>query len=397
MDDRELEALLTDIESDRAERKSSLSDKDRVAEAICAFANDLPDNRMPGVFFVGARDDGSCARLPITDRLLLELAGIRSEGNIQPMPSMVVQKRMIRGCELAVVVVQPSDAPPVRYYGQVWVRVGPRRAIASAEEERRLSEKRRARDLPFDIRSLPSASLDDLDLEFSFRDYLAKALSRDVLEQNQRSTVHQLTSLRLATAEDPPIPTVLGVLVTGKDPAGFIPGAYVQFLRIDGTELTDPIKDASEIGGPLAEVLRTLDEKLHAHISVARDLTSQPVEVRSPEYPINALRQLLYNAVLHRTYEGTNAPVRVSWFSDRIEILSPGGPYGLVNLDNFGLPGIADYRNPHLAEAMKNLGYVQKFGVGIAIARAELAKNGNPPPEFRPESSYVLVTVRGRS
>ncbi|MEK7753840.1 MAG: RNA-binding domain-containing protein, partial [Acidobacteriota bacterium] len=364
MDDRELEALLTDIESDRAERKSSSSDKDRVAEAICAFANDLPNNRMPGVVFVGARDDGSCARLPITDRLLLELAAIRSEGNIQPMPSMVVQKRMVRGCELAVVVVHPSDAPPVRYYGQVWVRVGPRRAIASAEEERRLSEKRRARDLPFDIRSLPSASLDDLDLEFSFRDYLAKALSRDVLEQNQRSPVHQLTSLRLATAEHPPIPTVLGVLVTGKDPAGFIPGAYVQFLRIDGTELTDPIKDASDIGGPLAEALRTLDEKLHAHISVARDLTSQPFEVRSPEYPINALRQLLYNAVLHRTYEGTNAPVRVSWFSDRIEILSPGGPYGLVNLDNFGRPGIADYRNPHLAEAMKNLGYVQKFGVG---------------------------------
>jgi ATP-dependent DNA helicase RecG len=97
MDDRELEALLTDIESDRAERKSSLSFKDRVAEAICAFANDLPDNRMPGVVFVGARDDGSCARLPITDRLLQELAAIRSEGNIQPMPSIVVQKRMIRG------------------------------------------------------------------------------------------------------------------------------------------------------------------------------------------------------------------------------------------------------------------------------------------------------------
>jgi ATP-dependent DNA helicase RecG len=397
MDDRELEALLTDLESDRVERKESLAHKDRVAQAICAFANDLPNHRMPGVAFIGASDDGSCAGLPITDRLLLDLAAIRSDGNIQPLPSMVVQKRMIGGCELAVVIVQPSDAPPVRYRGQVWVRVGPRRARASAEEERRLSEKRRARDLPFDIRPLPSASLDDLDLEASFRNYLAAALSRDVLEQNQRSAVHQLTSLRLATAEDPPIPTILGVLVTGKDPTGFIPGAYVQFLRIDGTELTDPIKDASDIGGPLAEMLKALDEKLHAHISVAVDLTSQPVEIRSPEYPINALRQLLYNAVLHRTYEGTNAPVRMSWFSDRIEILSPGGPYGLVNLGNFGLPGIADYRNPHLAEAMKNLGFVQKFGVGIALARAELARNGNPPPEFRPENSYVLVTVRGRS
>ncbi len=397
MNDRELEELLTDLESDRAERKESLAHKDRVAQAICAFANDLPDNQAPGAVFIGASDDGSCAGLPITDGLLRDLAAIRSDGNIQPLPSMSVQKRTIRGCELAVVIVQPSDAPPVRYRGQVWVRVGPRRAIASAEEERRLSEKRRARDLPFDIHPLPSASLTDLDLEFFRKVYLPSCVAPEILEQNQRGVEEQLASLRLIARDGTAAPTVLGILAIGKDPTAFLPGAYVQFLRIDGTELTDPIKDAADIGGPLAEALRTLDEKLHAHISVARDLTSQPVEVRSPEYPITALRQLLYNAVLHRTYEGTNAPVRVSWFSDRIEILNPGGPYGLVNLHNFGHPGIADYRNPHLAEAMKNLGFVQKFGVGIAIARAELAKNGNPAPEFRVESTHVLVTVRGRA
>ena len=58
---------------------------------------------------------------------------------------------------------------------------------------------------------------------------------------------------------------------------------------------------------------------------------------------------------------------------------SPGGPFGQVNRQNFGRPGITDYRNPHLAEAMKNLGYVQRFGIGIQLARSELQKNGNPP------------------
>jgi ATP-dependent DNA helicase RecG len=99
---------------------------------------------------------------------------------------------------------------------------------------------------------------------------------------------------------------------------------------------------------------------------------------------------------MHRTYEATHAPVRVHWFTDRIEVLSPGGPYGVVSKENFGTPGVADYRNPHVAEAMKVLGYVQRFGVGIPIAREEMRKNGNPPPEFTIEAAHVLVTLRRR-
>src|SRR5438128_7258056 len=67
MDDRELEILLQDLESDRVERKSSIAERDKIRQAICAFANDLPDHRQPGVVFVGLNDDGSCAHLAITE------------------------------------------------------------------------------------------------------------------------------------------------------------------------------------------------------------------------------------------------------------------------------------------------------------------------------------------
>lgn len=86
--------------------------------------------------------------------------------------------------------------------------------------------------------------------------------------------------------------------------------------------------------------------------------------------------------------------MRVSWFDDRIEILSPGGPYGVVTPETLGEPGLADYRNPNLAEALRVLGFVQRYGVGIATARRELERNGNPPPEFRAEPTYVGVIVR---
>ncbi len=140
-------------------------------------------------------------------------------------------------------------------------------------------------------------------------------------------------------------------------------------------------------------MLREIDEILQLNIAITSDLTAQPIEIRQPDYPIVALQQLIRNAVMHRSYEETNAPVRISWFGDRIEIHSPGGAFGQVNSQNFGT-GITDYRNPHLAEAMKNLGYVQRFGIGIPTAQKQLEKNGNPPAEFSVYDSSILVIVR---
>jgi ATP-dependent DNA helicase RecG len=395
MEDRELAALLEDLESDRIERKESTSDGKKIRQAICAFANDLPNYKKPGVLFIGVKDDGTCADLSISDNLLLNLANIRDDGKILPFPVLQVSKRTIDGCELAVVIVEPSDAPPVRLDGRTYIRVGPRRGTATAEEERRLNEKRRARDLPFDLRPFISATVDDLNLEFFQREYLSSALAPEVLEENQRSLAQQLTSLRFTTPEPDSYPTSLGILVTGKEPRQFIPGFYIQFVRFDGTELTDPIVDRKEISGALIDLLRYIDEVIQANISTASDISAQPLEIKQPNYPIVALQQLVRNAVMHRSYEETNAPVRVYWFNDRIEIQNPGGLFGQVNRQNFGR-GVTDYRNPHLAEAMKTLGYVQRFGIGIPTAQKELQKNGNPPAEFTIEDSYISVTIRSK-
>ena len=108
----------------------------------------------------------------------------------------------------------------------------------------------------------------------------------------------------------------------------------------------------------------------------------------------NSKRAFWMNCIIRLSLR--NAPVRIYWFSDRIEIQNPGGPFGQVNRSNFGTPGITDYRNPHIAEAMKNLGYVQRFGIGISLAQKELRNNGNPPAEFQAEDTYVLVILRKR-
>ena len=394
MTDQELEQLLDDLESDRVERTESTTDGEKFRQAVCAFANDLPDHRTAGVLFVGVDKRGQPTGVSITDQLLQNLASMRGDGNILPFPSLDVQKRNLKGRDVAVVLVRPSDSPPVRFKGTVWIRSGPRRGIANPEDERRLNEKRRFRDLPPDIRPIRAAGLESLDELLFRRTYLPSAVSAEVLEQNTRSAEHQYVAAKFAHPGPPVCSTLLGILAVGKSPTDWVPGAYVQFLRIDGTTLGDPVKDSREIRGPLPDLLDEIEDVLKVNIQTAIDITSGPVEVRKPDFPLVAIQQIVRNALLHRTYENTNAPVRLYWFSDRVEIQSPGGPYGQVTKENFGQPGAYDYRNPNLAAVMKELGYVQRFGYGLALARQEMARNGNPPPEFQVEDSYVGVILR---
>ena len=396
--DEQLTALLTELESDRVERKESFSGDapEKVREAICAFANDLSGHNEPGVVFIGIKDKGGSSGIAITDKLLLDLANIRSDGNILPLPSMLVEKRTLGGLELAVITVTPSDAPPVKHKGRIWIRTGPRRGIASAQDERILNERRRHKDLPFDLQPVSFARLTDLDRTTFETEYLPNAFSRDAIEANHRSYEERLSACRMIESVDTPIPTVLGCLVLGSRPRDLIPCGYIQFLRIGGQHLDAPIVDEAAIDGRLGDVLRKVDEKIKAHISTAVDFQSGAKESRRPDYPMVALQQLIRNAIMHRTYENTNSPIRITWFNDRIEIFNPGGPYGIVTRANFGQPGVTDYRNPNLAEAIKVLGYVQRFGVGIATARRLLEDNGNGAPEFTPLDNSVLAIVRSQ-
>jgi len=141
MDNPALESLLRDPESPSSERKQSFSDADRVCQAICAYSNDMTGSKQPGYIFIGAKDDGSPSGLPITDKLLLDLIALRSDGRILPQPRMVVEKRTLLGAEMAVIEVFPADLPPVRFKGVVWIGVGPRRDRANEAEERALSER----------------------------------------------------------------------------------------------------------------------------------------------------------------------------------------------------------------------------------------------------------------
>lgn len=393
--DEQLLQIISAGESDRVEFKESLAGESpkRIREAICAFANDLPDHRKPGYIVIGVNDGGEFAGITVTDEMILQLADMKSDGHILPPPSMTVEKRVLEGRQVALATVQVSDSPPVRCRGVIRIRTGSRRDIATGQDERILNERRARGFSSFDVEPIPTAGLTDLDLIRFRYEYLEKAFSQEVLSTNERSIEEQLAATKMIASADKPIATVLGILTIGKSPQDYLPGAYIQFLRIAGNKWGDDVVDSEAIQGTFSDVLRRVNEKLQAHNRLAVDFLSGPVERRTGTYPVEALLQFINNAVMHRIYEGTNTPVRVYWFNDFIEIMSPGGPYGQVTIENFGQQ-VTDYRNRNLADAMRTLGFVQQFGFGIPAAKGLLRDAGNPEPIFNVDNNFVSVIVK---
>lgn len=123
MTEAEVKSLMTNLESDRIERTTSFRES-KLAEAVCAFANDLPNHRQPGYILLGVDDDGRVANISIGDEQLQQVGNVRSNGNVLPQPYLTVSPVFrIDGGDVVVVTVYPADFPPVRYRGRVHVRL----------------------------------------------------------------------------------------------------------------------------------------------------------------------------------------------------------------------------------------------------------------------------------
>ncbi|MDP2286697.1 MAG: ATP-binding protein [Pseudohongiella sp.] len=314
----ELAELMADLESDRIERTESTNNTDKFSQAVCAFANDLPNHKQPGYLVIGVDKFGVPTGLDVTEKLL---ANARS-----------------------------FDTSPIR-----------------------------------------DAAMSDLSASL-FQAYRQEVIDPEVIEANHRSLEDQLASLRFYDSRHH-VPTVAGLLLFGKNPRYYLPGAYIQFLRLPGTTLTERPDDEAEISGDLLSVLRELDARIKVNNITKPVAVSTLRETSLSAYPDVAIREIVLNAVMHRDYQ-SNTPIKLYWFTDRIEVHSPGGLYGEVTPST--LESRSSYRNPVLAETMKALGYVNRYGYGIQRAQAAMAKNSSPAVQFEIDDRTVLAILPGK-
>ena len=381
-----LQKILSDTESYHIEKTVATDNMDKFSQAICAFSNDVADSKKKGYLLIGVRDNGELAGLQVDDKLLLQISNIRTDGNILPQPVMTVEKFSFAQGDVLVVEVTPSQVPPVRYRGRIWVRVGPRKSIATEAEEKLLTERRLSNIRTFDAMPCLGTTLEDLDITLFKKEYLSKAVAEDILQEDKRTIEEQMASLGLYDLRYQ-CPTNAAIVLFGNNPERFLHGAYIQYVRFKGLDRAGDIINEHKFSGNLCKVLPRIDVFVETSIAQKRPIPISVLREKTvSKYPYWATRELLMNAVMHRDYE-SNAPVAFYEYDDRIEIQNAGGLYGKVSANNF--PNVSDYRNPFIAEAMKVLGYVNRFSRGVYRVQKELEENGNGKAYF----DFSLITA----
>ena len=377
----ELIHLMTDLESETVERTRAFDKADKMGQAICAFANDLSGRNKPGYLLLGVNNDGTLSGKRIDDQHLTALGGLKTEGNLLPPPAMAIEVFHFEGGDVVVIEVFPSAYPPIRYQGQIWVRFGPRKALASEEDIHRLEEKRLRFGKRFEEMPCCPARLNDLDLSVFKNIYLPRAFQAQVIEDDDRPVQEQMAALRFYDLKTD-APTNLGMLLFGKHPEMFIPSAYLQYVKFGGPDNSCDILAENAYKGPFIRMIDELNAFVKVGIASPHSVRISALQEETRyRYPDWSIRELLLNSIIHRDYQIGNAPIKFyDYDGSRIEISNPGGLYGQATPENF--PHVSDYRNPLLAEAMKVMGFVNKFNRGIAKVKSEMAANGNPAPIF---------------
>ena len=352
---------------------------DKFQEAICAFANDMPGSGKKGYLLIGVLDNGKISGMKVDDALMKRISGIRSDGNILPLPVMTTEKVQTDEGDVLVVEVTPSFDTPVRYRGRTFIRIGPRRDIASAEEERILAERCAASLPTYDTRPCREATIDDIDTDTIIKEYLPKAIDAETLATDKRPLKEQLASLRLFNIQWD-CPTYAALIMFGKIPRYFMQGDYIQFVRFRGNDNGGEILNERRFEGCLYKVLPQLENFIRDGIVTKRPVPISILREKDVRnYPYKVLRELMMNAVMHRDYQA-NMPTRLYQYDHHIEIMNPGGLYGQARPENF--PHVNDYRNSVVAEMMKNLNYVNMFNHGVSEVQDLLKENQSPVAEF---------------
>lgn len=382
-------------ETERVEWKESIRNSNVVFRSVCALANDLGETNEPGYLIVGLKDDGTMLGVPgnLDEQQQLISNWLRST-KIYPHPSFGIEIVEVSGLKLLVVRVEPYPVPPfVTIEGVAWVRNGSTTVRANEADQARLRERRPENRKPFDTRLVHGASLADLARGNLREEYESERISDDEPETFPSFT-QWLTARQLGAEQGGRwIPNAAALLVHGVSPQDSIPGAFLELVRYGGPDVDAVIVNRKTVSGTVVAQLEAAWQWLEGNLVDEPAGERGLVSAFAPEYPIDALKELVRNTLQHRQYEGTNAPARIEWYSDRIELTNPGSPFGRASEGELGEH--SDYRNPLLTGLLLRLGYVERLGRGLRRVRKLLRDAGLPPLEVA-TNGFTRIIVRRR-
>ena len=382
--------------------------RDDLAAEMIAFANADGGWLLMGVTDGGLLQGMSREQMAALDDLLVEV----STDAIKPALRIGVHHKELDGDAFVLVEVPRGDSLYERG-GRSWIRVGASKRRLTGDEPMRLAQRRaQGRHLSFDEQPVAGTGFDALD----------PALWKPMLSAEGAAEPEvALPKLALLASNESGVQcaTVAGVLLCTQQPHRWLPNAAITATHYRGTDRTTAQVDSQEIAGPLQRQIADALTFVVRNMRVAARKT--PARIDMPQYSEKAIFEAVVNAVVHRDYSIRGSRIRLSMFSDRLEVQSPGALPNTLTLESMALRQAT--RNEVIASVMGRLGvgdvrgsghrryFMERRGDGVPAIIRETRELSGRRPEYRliddaevllkipaapqdPTSSRVVVTVR---
>ncbi|HEV7505486.1 MAG TPA: ATP-binding protein [Thermoanaerobaculia bacterium] len=399
---------LSQRENEQTEWKENVADIDDVVATLSAFANDF-QNLGGGYVVCGAKEEKDADGFPRLVRMGLTASRIREVENTvlarcrdrvsPPLVPLVEELPTDDTSRRVLVFLQPATGAAHTFRrgregAKHYVRVSRSTIEARNGVLRELLVRRGALE-PWDRRPCNGATTNDLDL-LALRD----ALQRTGVFTPERGVEPYLVAGVQITPFVPSLciaepltgvvrPRNYAILLFGREPQKFVPGAFSIYSTYPGRDRTYPVARRLEIAGTLLDQAKRVQEMLDLEAVTIFDKT----DLKTPnveKYPRRALQEAMVNALAHRDYELFD-PARFTSYQDRIEFISPGKLLTGMTIEDLRKRRVTPlWRNQSLAWFLSRLQFAQAEGQGIQTIRSAMKAAGCPPPRF--EATEVSVT-----
>lgn len=381
-----LEEIKTKEEKQIFDRKVADIDAKALAISIIAFANADGGDIAIGISDKTRRIDGTDYNVEKVNELLRA-----PYDYCEPSVPVEIQKVSCiddkgRDNHIIVMHIEPSMAVHANQADEAYLRVGDKSKKLTFEERTQLMYDKGER--YFEDKSVPDATIDDIDMEM-VQSYIEKIdygkTPLEYLKENKGFVKIKNGKEAISGA---------AILLFGRNPQLHFPRARIRFIRFDGTEEKvgaemNVIKDVI-FEGTILKMIQDCIDYLDTQIKEKTYLGNDGLFVTEEEYPKFVRQEIIVNAVTHRAYSITGTEIQVKMFDDRIVVESPGKLPGLVRANNIRHTHFS--RNPRIAEYLKAYKYVKEYGEGVDRMCTELENAGLKHPTYYIDA-FILKTI----
>lgn len=396
----ELFEIIRSGENSVVEFKNDAVENYRVARELVAFLN-----AFGGTLLLGVEDDGSISGITRPD--IGEWVTNLCRDKIRPeiIPRIEVIRDMEPGKHVAVVMVEPGYTVHCRWHNNsrdYFIRVNDQTREPSTEELERLFQRRG--NLRAELRPITAAEVECFDMA-RLRDYFERVRGQPAPQaQALDAWVQLLVNTELmAQGQSGVVGTLAGVALFAKSPQRFLPSTGMDCVAYRGIEKDYDSRERTNLRGAMTAsggdgspegIVEAAMAFSRRHLLVAEVLSNDTKRESRYLLPLEAVREAIVNALVHRDYLLTASNIELSIYSDRMEIISPGRPTNGITPERMRV-GCRAARNQLIKDTMRDYGYLEHMGMGIPRKMfATLRAAHLPDPEIKVGEESTTVRLR---